>query len=101
MKEAKQQGEDGSANGMVGSLASNSHNHKHNNKRISIFRWSKDKKEQESQMKTSATRYIQNVTKSSPTNNKNKRKAELSKPGKYDQKVMENSKAIYTGRGTL
>ena len=57
--------------------------------------------EQESQMKTSATRYIQNVTKSSPTNNKNKRKAELSKPGKYDQKVMETSKSIYTGRGTL
>jgi hypothetical protein len=52
-------------------------------------------------MKTTATRYIQNITKSSPTNNKNKRKAELSKPGKYEQKVMENSKAIYTGRGTL
>lgn len=52
-------------------------------------------------MKTTATRFIQNVTKSSPTNNKNKRKAELSKPGKYEQKVMENSKPIYTGRGTL
>jgi len=58
-------------------------------------------KEQESQMKTSATRYIQNVTNSSPAKNKVKRKAELSKPGKYEKKVMENSKAIYTGRGTL
>jgi hypothetical protein len=52
-------------------------------------------------MKTTATRYIQKVTKSNPTNNKDKRKAELSTPGKYEQKVMENSKAIYTGRGTL
>ena len=101
MKEEKQQGEDGSADRMVGSLASNSHNHKHNNKRISIFRWSKDKKEQESQMKTTATRYIQNVTQSSPAKNKTKRKTELSKPGKYEKKVMEASKPIYTGRGTL
>ena len=52
-------------------------------------------------IKPTATRFIQKVTKSNPTNNKNKRKAELSKPGKYEQKVMENSKAIYTGRGTL
>jgi len=52
-------------------------------------------------MKTSATRYIQNVTNSSPAKNKVKRKAELSKPGKYEKKAMENSKAIYTGRGTL
>jgi hypothetical protein len=52
-------------------------------------------------MKTTATRYIQKVTKSNPTNNKDKRKEELSTPGKYDQKVMENSKAIYTGRGTV
>jgi len=52
-------------------------------------------------IKPTATRFIQNVTQSSATNNKNKRKAELSKPGKYDQKVMENSKSIYTGRGTL
>ena len=67
-----------------------------------FFGGRKIKKEQESQMKTTATRNIQkNVTKSSPTNNKNKRKAELSKPGKYEQKVMENSKPIYTGRGTL
>ena len=58
--------------------------------------------EQESQMiKPTATRYIQTVTKSSPVNNKNKRKAELSKPGQYEQKVMENSKPIYTGRGTI
>ena len=58
--------------------------------------------EQESQMiKPTATRYIQTVTKSSPVKNKNKRKAELSKPGQYDQKVMDNSKPIYTGRGTL
>jgi len=42
VKEARQQGEDGSANRMVGSLASDSHNHKHNYKRISIFRWSKN-----------------------------------------------------------
>jgi hypothetical protein len=52
-------------------------------------------------MKTTATRYIQNITKSSPTNNKNKRKAELSKPGKYEQKVMDSTKTLYTGRGTL
>ena len=52
-------------------------------------------------IKPTATRFIQKITKSNPTNNKNKRKAELSKPGKYEQKVMENSKAIYTGRGTL
>ena len=52
-------------------------------------------------MKTTATRYIQNVTKSSPVQNKVKRKAELSKPGKYKKKVMEASKPIYTGRGTL
>jgi len=57
--------------------------------------------EQESQMKVTATRFIQNVTKSSPTNNKNKRKTELSQPGKYEKKVMEASKPIYTGRGTL
>jgi hypothetical protein len=52
-------------------------------------------------MKTTATRFIQKVTRSSPTKEKSKRKAELSTPGKYEQKVMENSKAIYTGRGTL
>jgi hypothetical protein len=52
-------------------------------------------------MKTTATRYIQKITQSSPANNKNKRKLELAKPGKYDKKVMENSKSIYTGRGTL
>jgi len=52
-------------------------------------------------MKTTATRYIQNITKSSPVQNKVKRKAELSKPGKYEKKVMEASKPIYTGRGTL
>jgi hypothetical protein len=52
-------------------------------------------------MKTSATRYIQNVTQSSPVKNKAKRKAELSKPGKYEKKVMESSKPIYTGRGTI
>jgi len=86
---------------MVGSLVSHSHHNKHNYKRISIFRWSKDKKEQESQMKTSATRYIQNVTQSSPVKNKTKRKTELSQPGKYEKKVMEASKPIYTGRGTL
>ena len=48
-----------------------------------------------------ATRFIQKVTKSNPTNNKDKRKAGLSTPGKYDQKVMDNSKSIYTGRGTI
>ena len=52
-------------------------------------------------MKTTATRFIQKVTRSNPTKEKTKRKAELSTPGKYEQKVMENSKAIYTGRGTL
>ena len=53
-------------------------------------------------MKTpTATRFIQKVTRSNPTNNKDKRKAELSTPGKYNKKVMETSKAIYTGRGTL
>jgi hypothetical protein len=37
VKEAKQQGEDGSANGMVGSLASRSHNHKYLYKHNSVF----------------------------------------------------------------
>jgi hypothetical protein len=53
-------------------------------------------------MKTpTATRFIQKVTRSNPTNNKDKRKAELSTPGKFEQKVMENTKSVYTGRGTL
>ena len=52
-------------------------------------------------MKISATRYIQNVTNNSPVKTKVKRKVELSKPGKYEQKVMENTKPLYTGRGTL
>jgi hypothetical protein len=52
-------------------------------------------------IKPTATRFIQKVTKSNPTNNKDKRKAELSTPGKYEQKVMENSKKLYTGRGTV
>jgi hypothetical protein len=52
-------------------------------------------------MKTTATRFIQRVTKSTPTKEKAKRKAELSAPGKYNQKVMDNSKSLYTGRGTL
>jgi len=52
-------------------------------------------------MKTTATRFIQKVTRSNPTKNKDKRKSELSTPGKFDQKVMENAKNVYTGRGTL
>ena len=52
-------------------------------------------------IKPTATRYIQKVTQSSPVKNKVKRKTELSTPGKYEQKVMENSEAIYTGRGTI
>ena len=59
--------------------------------------------EQESHMKTTpnATRFIQKVTKSTPTKEKAKRKADLSTPGRYEQKAMDTSKSIYTGRGTL
>jgi len=53
-------------------------------------------------MKTpTATRFIQKVTRSNPTNNKDKRKAELSTPGTFDQKVMENAKKLYTGSGIV
>ena len=54
-------------------------------------------------MKTTpnATRFIQKVTKSTPVKEKAKRKADLSTPGKYEQKAMDTSKSIYTGRGTL
>jgi len=48
-----------------------------------------------------ATRFIQNVTPIQPAKQKDKRKAELSQPGKYDKNVMKNTKDVYTGRGTL
>ena len=57
--------------------------------------------EQESHMKITPTRFIQKVTKSTPVKEKAKRKADLSTPGRYEQKAMDTSKSIYTGRGTL
>jgi len=59
--------------------------------------------EQESHMNITpnATRYIQKVTKSTPVKEKVKRKANISTPGKYDQRIMDAAKSIYTGRGTL
>ena len=36
-----------------------------------------------------------------PTKKKEIRKNEISKPNSYNQKVMESSKPIYTGRGKI
>ena len=52
-------------------------------------------------MKTTpnATRYIQRVLKITPTEKVSNKK--ISQPGEYNKKILEDTKNIYTGRGTL